>query len=107
MNGDFPENQLKLLGLLASRPRVHLKISAFYFLGSKKPPYRELIPMIRRVYEAFGPDRLMWGSDCPYQLGGENNYKASIDLIRSGVEFLSASDRQKILRETCTRVFFR
>ncbi len=106
MNGDFPEPDVQRLLGLARQPKVHVKVSAFYFLGQKRPPYRDLVPLIRRVFEAFGPQRLMWGSDCPYQLGGGNNYAASLELIQEGLDFLTAADRQAILRDTATRVFF-
>jgi len=105
-NGDFPEADVKQLVGLAKRPKVHVKISAFYFLGKKKPPYNDIFPLIRRVYDAFGPSRLMWGSDCPYQLGGGNNYAASLELIQTGLDFLSNSDRRALLKETATRMFF-
>jgi predicted TIM-barrel fold metal-dependent hydrolase len=105
-NGDFPEADVKSLVGLAKHPKVHVKVSAFYFLGQKTPPYRDLVPLIRRVYDAFGPTRLMWGSDCPYQLGGGNNYAASLELIQKGLDFLSDSDRRAVLKETATRVFF-
>jgi L-fuconolactonase len=105
-NGDFPEADVKQLVGLARHPKVHVKVSAFYFLGQKKPPYRDLVPLIRRVYDAFGPSRLMWGSDCPYQLGAGNNYAASLELIQKGLDFLSDSDRRAFLRDTATKVFF-
>ncbi len=37
--------------------------------------------MIKQVYNAFGPERLMWATDCPYQVV-DNSYQQSIhDLI--------------------------
>jgi len=105
-HGDFPEADVKQLTGLARHPKVHVKVSAFYFLGQKKPPYRDLAALIRRVVDAFGPSRLMWGSDCPYQLEGGNTYAASLDLLRNGLDFLSDSDRRAILKETATKVFF-
>lgn len=62
--------------------------------------------MIKRLYEAFGPQRLMWASDSPYQLQGGNNYRASISLIRDKLDFISAEDRQWLLAKTAERVFF-
>lgn len=105
-DGMFRDSDLTLLTDLARFPKVHVKVSAFYYLGSKQPPYRDLVPMIRRVFEAFGANRLMWGSDCPYQLGGPNTYPASLELIQNGLEFLSDADRDALLRTTAARVFF-
>ncbi|MBX3442599.1 MAG: amidohydrolase [Planctomyces sp.] len=104
--GEFPEADLAALTGLAKHPRVHVKVSAYYYLGRKRPPYDDLAPMIRRMYDAYGPQRLMWGSDSPYQLGGENTYAASLKLIQEGLDFLSAEDRDWLLRKSATGVFF-
>ena len=105
-DGTIDENELKNLCHLSRHPKVSVKISAYYALGKKKPPYDDLIPMIRRVYDAFGPQRLMWASDCPYQLGGENTYAASVRLITDRIDFLSEADRKWLLRKTAERVYF-
>ena len=67
-----------------------MKVSAFYALVKAEPPYRDLAPLIERVYNAFGPERLMWASDSPFQVVGKHTYKASIDLIHNGLPFLSS-----------------
>jgi L-fuconolactonase len=105
-DGSVRNSDLDRLAGLADHPRVHAKLSAFYGIGDKKPPYDEIVPMIRRMYDAFGPERLMWSSDCPYQLFGENSYEASIALVRDGIDFFSATDKEWILRKTAERVFF-
>ena len=84
-----------------------MKISAFYALGKKKPPHDELAPMVRRLLDAFGPKRLMWASDSPYQLQGENTYKASIAFVRDRLDFLSKTDREWLLAKTAEAVYFR
>lgn len=105
-DGQIRDADLKLLTRLARHKQTSVKISAFYALGQKKPPHLELIPMIKRLYEAFGPRRLMWASDSPYQIQGVNNYKASISLVRDKLDFLSVEDRQWLLAKTAERVFF-
>ena len=100
------ETELNQLCALAKHKNVHVKISAFYAFGAKKPPYLEQIPKIKRLFEAFGPRRLMWASDCPYQLDGENTYAASIALVRDKLNFVTAEDKQWLLRRTAEKVFF-
>ena len=100
------ETELNQLCALAKHKNVHVKISAFYAFGAKKPPYLEQIPKIKRLFEAFGPRRLMWASDCPYQLGGENTYAASIALVRDRLDFVTPEDKQWLLRRTAEKVFF-
>lgn len=106
IDGSVRESDLKELCGLAKHTNVCVKISAYYALGKKQPPHLELIPMIRRLLDAYGPDRLMWASDCPYQLDGDNNYSASIRLIRNVIDFVSEDDRQRLLAGTAERVFF-
>ena len=100
------ETELNQLCALAKHKNVHVKISAFYAFGAKKPPYLEQISKIKRLFEAFGPRRLMWASDCPYQLDGENTYAASIALVRDKLNFVTDEDKQWLLRRTAEKVFF-
>jgi predicted TIM-barrel fold metal-dependent hydrolase len=106
VSGTIEEQQLKTLCGLARHPDVHVKTSAFYALGKKQAPYDDLIPMIRQVFDAFGPNRLMWASDCPFQVDAPHNYADSIALIRDRIGFLSETDKAAILRTTAERVYF-
>ena len=91
---------------MADYPNTYVKVSAFYALGKKLSPYKDLHSLIERVYKAFGPERLMWGSDSPYQVIGGHNYQDSFDLIGRHLDFLSPSGRNYVLRDTAKRVFF-
>ena len=106
ISGEVDKEQLAQLCALAKFPNVHVKTSAFYALGKKKAPYTDLLPMIRQVVDAYSPKRLMWASDCPFQVEGGHTYAASIELIRDRADFLSASDKEEMLRGTAERVFF-
>lgn len=106
VDGMIRDEDVQNLCGLAKHKHVRVKISAYYALGKKQPPYHDLVPMIKHLFEAFGPDRLMWASDCPYQLGDSNTYAASIALIRDDVDFVSAEDRRKLLRTTAESTFF-
>lgn len=107
ISGTFEFQQLNALCDMARFAKVHVKTSAFYALGKKEPPYRDLLPMIRRVVDAFGPERLMWASDCPYQVQGNHNYEASIALIRdASPSVLSDQEKLWLLRGTAERLFF-
>ncbi len=105
-DGTIRDSEIRELCGLARFPQVKVKISAFYALGAKKPPYRDLGSFIRRVHEAFGPRRLMWASDCPFQVEDGHSYRDSIELIRSGLPFLKDEDRQWILERTAAETFF-
>ncbi|MCG6155592.1 amidohydrolase family protein [Rubinisphaera margarita] len=106
ISGTVNEADLDALCQLADHEKTYVKTSAFYALGKKSPPYTDLGPMIRRCRDAFGADRLMWASDCPYQVQENHTYAASIDLIREKLDFLSDEDRESMLRGTAEKVFF-
>ncbi len=91
---------------LAEQPNVKVKVSAFYLMGAATPPYHDLAPFIRRVFEAFGPGRLMWATDCPYQVAPGHTYRNSIELVKNGLDFLSGEDRDQLLRRTAEATYF-
>lgn len=105
VSGKIDPAEVKALCDMAKHKRVTVKVSAFYALGQKKPPYLDLAPLIRQVYDAFGRERLMWATDCPFQVV-DHTYQQSIDLILKGLDFLKADDKEWLLRKTAERVFF-
>jgi predicted TIM-barrel fold metal-dependent hydrolase len=105
-DGTIREEQVAALCDLAKHKRVTVKLSAYYALGHKQPPYEDLIPLIRRVLDAYTPERCMWASDAPYQVQPPHTYAASISLIRDRLSGLSAGDKQQLLAKTAERVFF-
>jgi L-fuconolactonase len=60
---------------LAKRPNVAAKVSALpCYADDKTYPFTSLHPHIRRVFDAFGPQRTFWGTDwsrlpCSYRQG--------------------------------------
>jgi predicted TIM-barrel fold metal-dependent hydrolase len=104
--GEIRDADVAALAKLAKHKRVTVKLSAYYALGKKQPPYEDLIPLIRRVLDAFTPERCMWASDAPYQVQPPHTYAASIALIRDRLGDLSLGDRAWLLAKTAERVFF-
>ncbi len=105
-DGPVTDHQVSQLCRLSRHAHVHVKTSAFYALGKRKAPYLDLAPMIRRLRDAYGAQRLMWASDCPFQVDPGYNYHDSIALIRDRLDFLTPSDKRWMLRGTAEKVFF-
>jgi len=105
VDGQIRDTDVKKLCRLSRHRQTYVKVSAFYALGKKRPPHNELRPMVRALFDAFGPERLMWGSDCPYQLNESNNYQSSLDFMNS-LDYLSDGDRLWVMRKTAEKVFF-
>lgn len=66
--------ELDRLLALGKRPNVAVKATVLPFFTTDTYPYRKLHPYIRRVYDAFGPQRIFWGTDlsrlpCAYRQG--------------------------------------
>jgi predicted TIM-barrel fold metal-dependent hydrolase len=106
MKGPIRRSDLDQLRRLADFPHTHVKTSAFYALGAKRAPYTDLGPMIHTLRDTFGARRLMWGSDCPYQVQHGHTYADSIGLIRDRLEFLTDDDKDWMLRRTAEKLFF-
>jgi predicted TIM-barrel fold metal-dependent hydrolase len=98
-SAEIVEDEVEALCAMARYPQLKVKVSAFYALGKKRPPHTELLPLIARVYEAFGARRLMWGSDCPYQVQDET-YEQGLALVRDWEGWRSEEDREWVLGGT-------
>ena len=104
VTGEIPADEVAALCAMADLPNVLVKVSAFYALGCKQPPHDELLPLIQAVIEGFGTGRLMWASDCPYQVQRES-YESGLSLVRDRLT-LSETGREQLLGGTAERVFF-
>ena len=104
--GPIRAEDVDRLCAMAKHKKAMVKVGAFYALGKKEPPYTDLVPVIRKVVAAFGPKRCMWESDSPFQVDGKHSYRASIDLVRNRLDFLSDDDRDWLLRRTAESFFF-
>ncbi len=105
-DGNIRDKEVEALCSLAKHKKVMVKVGAFYALGKKEPPYTDLGPLIQKVIKAFGVQRCMWESDCPFQVQGKHTYAASIDLVRKRMDFLTDDDREWLLRKTAEGFFF-
>jgi predicted TIM-barrel fold metal-dependent hydrolase len=106
MRGQIDQEDLNKLCGLSRFNKVFVKTSAFYALGAKQAPYTDLLPMIKQLRDAFTANRLMWGSDCPYQVQVPHNYKSSFSLIGTQSPFLNEIEIKAILGRTADEVFF-
>jgi len=106
VDGTIQRRDVDALCRLATHRHANVKLSAFYGLGKKQPPYDDMIPMIKQLVGEFGPARLMWGSDIPYQAQGGHSYRESLQVIRERIDDFSEDDKAQLLQKTAERVFF-
>lgn len=79
---------------LAKHPNVAAKVSALPCYSSDTYPYRSLHPYIRRVYEAFGPKRMFWGTD---QSRSPISYRQGVTLFTEELDWLVGEDREWVM----------
>lgn len=89
---------------LAKLENVFLKVSALPEATGERFPFPAAQERVREVYELFGPDRLMWGSNYPLTTR-VCTYAEAVDLIRVACGFLLPEDRAKVLGATAAKVF--
>lgn len=83
---------------MAQYPNVALKWAHAPSLSSQPYPYNDLIPVLIKVVEAFGPERVMWASDHS-QNKKFYSWAESLFYIRDTKE-LAESDKVWILGKT-------
>jgi predicted TIM-barrel fold metal-dependent hydrolase len=104
-----PEPELARLLALARYPRVWVKVSELTSVSkSGKYPFADAYPWVKRVYEAFGPDRLVWGTGYPGAARaayGRPTLQQELALVREKIPIFSAADREKILGRNAARLW--
>ena len=104
---DCPIDRPDLLeGLLALKryPRVFVKISHTWSLSHQPYPYRDTWAQVKKLYDAFGPRRLMWGTDWPL-VEGHCGYAKAQAIVRDEMDFLNDEDREWMLARTVEQVW--
>lgn len=100
---DQPQELAKLLDL-ARFPRVYVKISHMWRISRQSYPYADTHDMVHRLYDKFGPERLMWGTDWP-MVEPYCGYAKALSLVKDELRFLTAEDKRWILGKTIERIW--
>lgn len=100
---DHPKELEKLIAL-ARYPKVFVKISHTWSLSKESYPWLDSQKLVKRLYDAFGPQRLMWATDWPIA-NDRANYTQRLTVIQEEMKFLNADDKSWILSKTIERVW--
>ena len=84
---------------LASYPNLTMKLPGFGEFCRLPHPFREVPLLARMALEAFGPRRLMWGSDYP-PVSSREGYDNSLTFPREYFSDLDSGDRDWIFGGT-------
>ena len=88
---------------LAAQPNVAIKITGACTLSHEPFPYRDIWEPLGRIFDAFGLDRCLWGTDWTRAVG-LLPYAQGVEAFRV-TDRLSASDRATLMGGTLTRIY--
>jgi predicted TIM-barrel fold metal-dependent hydrolase len=92
----------KLLPVAAS-PNVAVKISGACTLSHEPFPYRDIWDPLWRIFDAFGLDRCLWGTDWTRAVNLVS-YRDAVEAFRV-TDRLSEGDRARLMGESLARVY--
>jgi predicted TIM-barrel fold metal-dependent hydrolase len=101
---DQPQELEKLIAL-KRYPNVFVKISHTWSLSKQPYPWLDAQEHVKRLHEAFGPQRLMWATDWPIIENSHATYDQALKVVRDDMKFLNDDDRRWMLSKTIERVW--
>ena len=98
-----PWADLPKLVALAKYDNVVVKISGAGTLSKETFPYKDIWDPLRRIFDAFGMDRCMWGTDWTRAVAFLT-YKEGVDAFRL-TDRLTDSERATLMGGTLQKVY--
>ena len=98
-----PFADLPKLLALAAHDNVAVKISGACTLSHEPFPYQDIWDPLFRIFDAFGMNRCIWGTDWTRAVA-LLTYKEAVEAFRVA-DRLSEGDRAALMGETLTRIY--
>lgn len=93
------------MAALSTFPNISCKLSGMVTEANwKNWSYQQIEPFMDEVFEAFGPDRIMYGSDWPVCLVA-GSYDDQFSVVMKYISRLSDSEKRKVLGENAKRFY--
>jgi len=97
-----PEEHERVVRWAEKYPHTVMKLSQF--APTTSYPHRDITPIVRRLADAYGADRMVYGGG--YDAGATaESYRATRERARALVAHLSPADQAKVLGGTARRLF--
>lgn len=100
---DEPAALEKLIAL-KRYPNVFVKISHTWSISWQPYPWLDAQQYVKRLYDSYGPQRLMWATDWPI-VEGWSSYERALSVVRDEMKFLNDEDKRWVLSKTPQRVW--
>ena len=85
---------LPLLLALADYPNVMVKATSLPCYSTEPYPYANLHGYLNQIYDAFGPERMFWGSDVTRL---NCTYRECVTLFTEALAWLTPADKELIM----------
>ena len=108
--GEGTAAEFKNVLKLATLPKVYMKFANIESSSKEKYPFADAKPLVRRAYDAFGPDRMIWGyfgHDATGVGGGFSMaaFERDAALFENMFDFAKEEERQQIRGGNALRLY--
>jgi len=97
------EGRRLLLGM-ARFPRVYVKISHTWSISQQDYPWADTHGLVEEVYQTFGAQRIMWGTDWPVCLS-RATYLQTLQVVHDEMKFITPGDLEWVLGKTVLQLW--
>ena len=92
-------DRLPQLLALATYPNVAVKATGAPCYSSDAYPFRSIHPYLRQIYDAFGPERMFWGTDITRMTC---SYRECVTVFTEELPWLAGRDKELVMgRAVC------
>src|ERR1700712_5945419 len=88
---------------LAKRPNAVIKVSGACTLSKQPYPFPDIWDPLARVFDAWGFDRCLWGTDCTRAFAVVNYEQAVVPFLKT--DRLSDSERAMLMGGACAKAY--
>jgi L-fuconolactonase len=100
-SGPAAFDHLPALLALAALSNVHVKAAAVGDYALDPYPFRSLNGALQRIFDAFGPERILWASDLSRL---HHPYRQCVTHFCENLSWLSAHDLERIMGGNACRL---
>ena len=94
----------RALTALARFDRVYVKFSHTWSVSKQDYPWADTHDVVQEVYQSFGPQRIMWGTDWPVCLANAE-YGQTLSVVRDEMKWFTPDDLEWVLGKTVVKVW--
>jgi L-fuconolactonase len=94
----------RCIGRLARDTAASVKLSGILTEAGARTSFEDLRPYIERIFETFGSERVMWGSDWPV-LNLASSYADWLTMSREWIRLLAPGAEKAILADNAVRMY--